>query len=144
MELRSCPIFLLFSSCLFYNLLLVIGIDTRLTLPYYQRPCPVLLPVVLSLSCVWRDIARSEASRATPPPYYLLPACFFHPVYSLNPCSIFNTCSALINLRTCLNVSLPFLMNLKCSASIGNWFLQQHTTSPDVPWLCICRGMVFR
>ena len=37
-----------------------------------SRPCAVLLPVVLSLSCVRRDIARSEASRTTPPITYLL------------------------------------------------------------------------
>ena len=35
MELRSCPILLLFSSCLFFNLLLVVGMDTLLTLTYY-------------------------------------------------------------------------------------------------------------
>ena len=35
MELRSCPVFLLFSSCLFYNLFLVVGMVTRLILPYY-------------------------------------------------------------------------------------------------------------
>ena len=46
--------------------------DTRLTLPFYPRPCAVLLPGVLSLSCVRRDTARSEASRTTPPITYLV------------------------------------------------------------------------
>ena len=68
MELRSCPIFLLFSSCLLYNLFLVVGMDACLTLT-----CAVLLPVVLWLPCVRRDITCSEASRTTPPFTYFSP-----------------------------------------------------------------------
>ena len=44
-----------------------------------SRPCVVLLPVVLWLSCIRRDISRSEALRTTHPPItYLGPAIAFH------------------------------------------------------------------
>ena len=61
MKLRSCQIFLLFSSCVFSNLLLVVGMDTcliSLILPYYL-PTLCCSTTCCALTVLWTTRCRS-------------------------------------------------------------------------------------
>ena len=100
--------------------------DTRLTLPYYTCPCGVLLPVVLWLSCVRRDIARSEALWNPPPLLitYLLSNGLRYLAPSSHPLSFFlvilcTSLLAFLNSYWSASFSWPIELNLASLALIS-------------------------